>query len=515
MNILSRLSLITLLIIAATLELLFNRIGVHVVGSQAPFFRTVDTIGLFFFYFTGLLALIVYAWGTVVMIRDSKLLNVPGRMALTIGSALFLPLATVGLFFRLPQLAAPHLNTAFGVLVIVIVYAFLARPAAIRAKLGVLYLAAPLLLHCYWLATQQMPAIALTGDYAELPSRLFEAGEHLVVVGAFASFLFFSPFPRLANLFEPIPMALAMLITGAVGGITHSAYPVAAQAAYYGLGLNLPAPSFQSSIFLAALFFFLLTIFSLFRRPGSSRVLASGLTLIALSGFQLQLPYQLLLTIVGLLLLVRGSFAEQQEQQELRERALASAPKAEQWTAYLRRIQARCIGEPKSDDRAVVVLKNEGSHVVRLRAEKNGTPLMIRVLAEGSTVVEIEIAFGRVPKEDPPAHVMRKTSRRGRRISSYRGPRVDFEPGFVMRDSTGRAAEMLSLPEIRKSLQRWMHGLLAIWPQEAVTYIIRPLEDGWPIPVAEIAFDPDAASIEEIEAIVTLLETVASNLEIH
>ncbi|MCC6751375.1 MAG: hypothetical protein IT371_27220 [Deltaproteobacteria bacterium] len=511
MNLSSRFPLVGLLIVSAALELGLNRVGVHLVSaedSSSLLYRFVDRGGLFVFYLTGLLALAVFSWAVVVQLRDRHLLDLPGRMAVTVTAALFLPLAAVGLFVRLPNLLAPHLNSSFLLLILALVLAVMRRPVPTRAKIGLVYFALPLLLHGYWLLTQQLVAVAPTGRFADLPARLFEAGEHLVVVGAFASFLFYAPFPRRQAFFEPIPMAVALLATGGLAVATQYFYAPTAQAAYYGLSINLPPPSLQGGIHLVAFFFFVLTIGTLLPVPGASRTTAQGLLLLGLSGFHLQLPHQLLLTQVALLLLVRGALDGQGASSTVREgiRPLAP-PTAEAWKTFFRRLSTD-IGASQPPE--VVLLSNEGTQVARLRTESEGLPVTLRLLSRGTEVLELELNVGQVPRLPATTTLLRRRGRRGRRVPDGAGPRLPvFDPQFVLRGGAGQGADHLSGEELREPLRRWVHGLLGVWPAEGVQYVARPAADSWPVPLGEVAFSAEDASTDELRALCELLCTVA------
>jgi hypothetical protein len=444
------------------------------------------------------------------LLRDGRLLSVPARLALAIAAALFLPLAATGLLFKLPAGVAPHLNSGFALLLVVLVLGLVTRAAPLRAKLGVAYLAAPLLLHCYWLLTQQVPSLAPTGARADLPSRVFEIGEHLVVVGAYAAFLFFAPAPRLSRLLEPLPLVVALSVTGVAGLFVQMAYPMTAQAAYYGLGVNLPSPSFEATIYLAGLFFFAATTSALLARPGPSRSTGLGLLAIALSGYQLQLPYQFLLTTVGMMLLVRAAIASRQAEESSQQPAPSREPSAAQWQSFLALLARRC-GLRDDDERSpeIVLLHNDRNRIIRLRCERDGLSLLLRLMTSAAQIEELELTVGHPPKQPATTSLARRRLRRGRRVPNGRGPKTDFDPQFVLRDASGRASELLSASELRQNLTRWMHGVVNIWPEEGLQYFARPLADGWPVPLAEIVFCAEDATTTELEALIDLLLQLA------
>lgn len=292
-----------ILLISASLELLLNRLASRFALTDESelniYLRVLDWSGLFFYYFTSILACLIVAWSCYRFLRDQGFFHLPERIAFTILSAVFLPLAAMSIFSQVPARLAPHLNTIFGLLLVVLVIALLRSPASLRAKLGLIYLIVPVLLHGYWLLVQQVPTLAPANALAELPSRLYDVAEELVVVGGISVFLFFAPVPRLSNFFNLGPSLSALMVVIGFGVWSALDYLTVAQAAYYGFGLNLPPLFTQKMFHLAALFLFLLTINNLAQRPGVEREMALGLFLLGLSGFQLQLTFQLLLTLLG------------------------------------------------------------------------------------------------------------------------------------------------------------------------------------------------------------------------
>jgi len=515
----SRIPLVLLLTISATAELLINRIGVHLVNR--PVLRgslsltLIDLGGLFLLYLTGMLALCVFTWAVVILIRDHNLLRVTDRIIFTVVAALFLPLAAMGQIFELPGPVGPYLNVTFGALLLALVWGFLRRPAHLRARLGVLYLSAPILLHVVWLTTQQVPGLASV-DHGEVLLRIYESAEHLVVVGAFAAFLFFAPFPRLSNLFEPIPMVVAGVVTAALALLAKFHYIETAQAAYNGLRINLPTPSVHGVMHLAALFFLVLTIGTLIRRPGPARATGLGLALIALSGFHLQEPYQLLLTLVGMMQVMRAALEARAPAEEQGIRRPISVPSSEHWTAYLNRMAETCLRDGEA-----VQLQNDGQQIAYVRGRRGELPVSLRILHDAGGVHRFEAALGQPPKDPAQLSLTRRRSSRGRKIADRGvGVRVKllsagFDDLFVVQDNTDAGASLLGDAELRGEIERLVHGWLGVWPGEGVRYLCRPGADGWPVPLAEVAFSPEDASTEEIEDLLALLDGVARRADVR
>jgi len=517
----SRIPLVLILTLSATLELLLNRIGVHLVSrpslKSSLDAAVIDLGGLFFLYLTGTLALCVFTWAVVILIRDRSLLRVTDRIAFTVLAALFLPLATMKLFFELPEPVVPYLNIGFGVLLVALVWGFMRRPAHLRARLGVLYLSAPILLHVVWLASQQLPGL-VSSDHSEVFLRIYESAEHLVVVGAFAAFLFFAPFPRLSNLFEPIPVALAGLLTTGVALLAKYQYIETAQAAYNGLRINLPTPSAHGVMHLAALFFLTLTIGTLLRRAGPSRATGLGLALIGISGFHLQESYQLLLTLIGMMQVIRASReAAAPAAQAAADARPAFALSSEHWTAYLNRLADIC-SRPAGSGEAVQ-LQNDGRQIAYVRGHRGGLPFSLRMLHDAGGIQRFEALVGSVPKDPAQLSLTRRRGLRGQKVSERGvGAKVkldsDFERMFVIQDNTDRAPGLLGDAVLRGEIERLVHGWLGFWPGEGVRYLARPGADGWPLPLAEVAFSPEDASTEEIEDLLSLLDGLARRTDV-
>ena len=94
------------LIFAALAELLLNRVALRLVSgsiARPAWVQAVDAGGLFFFYLTGLLALGLFTWSVLVLIRDNDLFGLPERVVLAALTALFLPMAAASLIMGLPS----------------------------------------------------------------------------------------------------------------------------------------------------------------------------------------------------------------------------------------------------------------------------------------------------------------------------------------------------------------------------------------------------------------------------
>ena len=509
----TRLPLTLILAFSAVCELMLNRVALRLVaqgGVEPALIRAVDLGGLFFFNLTGLLALGVFTWSALVLIRDRDLFRLGPRALLAGLAALFLPMAAAGLFIGLPQAYSVHLNTSFILLSVGLTVGLLTRAAPIRAKLGLLYLVVPLVLHGYFELTRKVPSLAPTGDLAELPTRIYQASENLAVLGALAMFLFFSPLPRRRNLTSPVPLGLGLLSVSAMGLLMYLFPARVSQLVHLGLGFNLPHPSPAAFLHLAGLFFFVVTVVSLALRRGPSREMALGLILIATSGFYLMLPYQLLLTLVGLLTIIRAAMAMSPggRTSSASSGAAAAGSGDDQWRAFMDHLAVQCadgMGEAEA-----VVVNTEEHQISQVRGVRRGLPFVLRFVRSGAELEQVALSMGEPMRGRAPVTLVRREGSRGGRIwRRGSGTRVSIgDPGLdravIARDRTGELAPLLANAEVRTLLQRHLHGWLDLWPDEGLRYTTRPGPDAWPVPMPEIAFDPEGADVSDLLGLLDL-----------
>lgn len=127
--------------------------------------------------------------------------------------------------------------------------------------------------------------------------------------------------------------------------------------------------------------------------------------------------------------------------------------------------------------------------------------------------------MGSVPKDPAQLSLTRKRGSRGHKISDRSvGQKVklegDLERQFVIQDNTDRAPGLLGDAVLCGEIERLVHGWLGLWPGEGVRYLAHPGADGWPLPLAEVAFSPEDASTEEIEDLLTLLDGLARRTDV-
>lgn len=462
MQVLSRISLMIIFLYVALVELLTNRIVVHFMDQElrrtSIYYRSLDNLGLFSFYLTAFLGLGILSWAIVVLISDSKLIRIPNRVLLMLSAAAFIPLAAAGAIFQLPPHLAPYLNFCFGLLVVMVVVSALTRPLNIRYKLGILYLAIPLMLHAYWLATRQIPLLAFEGYYAYLPAKFLDIAEHLVIVGAFAAFLFFAPIPRFSALLDIVPVSITMSLTVAMGVFVTKDNHVAARLFRVAFGLNLPTSSsgelLQLTLYIVAFFFFTLLVTTLALRKGHQRGLAIGLLLLALSGFQLELPYQFLLALIGLVQIFRTTLAIDEEEKA---EASAQLPTLSDWKVLLPQAFDTYIDERPE----IVGVQSDQKQIVKLRAPlaKEKTALLnLRIEYILKQWTNFSFSFGEYPEnESAPIRFSIKKNTQEFCDLHINEDVVDAEYREALKAFEGDDGDLIG-------------GDLAIWPEEGLFF---------------------------------------------
>lgn len=532
-TILARISLVWLLVGGAVAEVLFNRLGLRVFGTQPTSvfgasvmgdagaqtkgnslglaLEIIDWLGLFFVNFTSILALVLCTWALVVLVRDAKLFDLPSRAALVAVATLFLPLAGSGLFWRLSPVLAPFLNATFCGVALILLIAFVRRAAPWRAKAAVAYIVAVMVLHSYWLYSERLALIASHGLQSMQSVHTQMLTSHLVVAGAAVAYVGFAPVCcKRKALFALGPLATSGVVALAAAILVQVDYVWAELVARYGLGIELPPPaSLLLNVYVAALLPFTLLLLGLIRQRGGPRAVGLGLVLLVLAGGNLRFAYQILLALAGLIQIIRGLMCLSDA--DVEDPLVARLPDVTQWKVFLNNLVAASQGQPRGGD--AVVLQQQGRQVARVCGTQADMPYAVRLLTKGGQIEQLEVDIGHPPKDEPPVALLRRRGLRARRLSHRRGPRgKEFERDFLLRDDTGEFSDLFV--QLIGALRVNVHGWLAIWPAEGVRYVSRPEPSGWPVPLAEVLADATQANTDAFRSLVDFLLDIASKADI-
>jgi hypothetical protein len=191
-----------------------------------------------------------------------------------------------------------------------------------------------------------------------------------------------------------------------------------------------------------------------------ARLRGWALSLLALGGLSLSLPYQVALAALGLLCLAEAAV-----------RPDARALSSEAFEQVVRQFAA-VIGAPR-----VTTTGAPGGEVVRMHAPpRDGLPLSLLLRRRAGVVDNLELLLGEAPAKRPPLTIERRGESLGPRGEGEVVELGDpaFDGALVLRDRRDVGARLLD-DATRARLLQVMHGWLGVWPRAAVRYHARAL----------------------------------------
>jgi hypothetical protein len=219
-----------------------------------------------------------------------------------------------------------------------------------------------------------------------------------------------------------------------------------------GFGLELPSAQLGIYLYIVALVAWVATVVALLLRPGTSRLRGWGLLIIGLSGYQLELPYQLASTVVGLLCVLDSYFRE-----------VEGWLSPSQFVDLLRRVAAW------AGATEVTTVGTAGYEEARMRTSRDGETIEIGLHRQAGVLAGVDVLIGQAPSGEPPplSLVRRGTPRLGRR-SGVEAPTGDarFDALFTVHDARQLNARdpVLGDDVLRSQLSTDVDGWLGIWP---------------------------------------------------
>jgi hypothetical protein len=476
----SRVSLVGLLAAALLVELALNRIGARVLQLEplAPVGRVrpiVETAGLFAYHFTSVLAVLLAALGlSRVLVQPQIVSGVASGTGPAAGSASadvsavaageppglfavvsrglvvmamvgFIVVEALGVVTALPARLHLYLLALFTFIVLYLAGVSLRLPSVpARARVWMLLTAATLLVHGLWVA-----AVGLEVENASpLPRLLLSAGQAIAVtLAVVAPGCFLPPGTRLRG-----ALAGAIFVGAMALGVASLDWSWAAGVAAYGFGLELPVALIGVGLYVVALAAWIAAVVALCLRGGTARLRGFGLLIVGLSGYQLELPYQLASTVVGLLCVV-DSYSREVEGW------LSPA----EFVELLRRLAAW------AGATEVTTVGSAGYEEARMHAARDGEPIEVGVSRRAGLLSGVEVVVGRAAASGaPPLSLLRRgTPRLGRR-SGVEAPTGDarFDALFAIHDARQLHDRdpVLGDDAARTRLATTVYGWLGVWP---------------------------------------------------
>ncbi len=521
-------------------------------GDQPPIWHAILTyVGLFLFYFATVLGLAIVVRQLVLFARNE---HPYGRW---IGTALVVTGAGLSAYAVKAMIAVPSeddtlmLELFFTAALFVVVAGQLRPGGDVATKIGLLFLAAPLLVHFYRDAAVRW-VFGPEALWEGVADRVDAYGQWSMVLAALMSPYCFAPRPFSEAAGKLSPLAIGTFV-GLVGALVmRQSYEVGYLLAKRGLGIDLGAgaPTSQIALYLIALGSITWTFVSCVMAPAPARRrIGIGLGLVVASGYAFAWPLQYVVGLVGFLTISEG--AREVAEQEKAAKSFAAARfrpppiRPDAWQSYIGGLVTALRGRGyhastvSIEDReepaaaggggAAAAAKEpagEGTsgvsrtHVLLLEA----APCPIRLFIErheGSIRV-LEIVCGRDPRSlgEPAWTLAARSERRFAgaqhpppppiRAPHHKSGDTEFDRRFRVRDA-GEHSEILFDDGLRARSIALLDGWMALWPGDALVYQLCPGQGtplDTPIPVTQLAFGGGGPATAD--RMVTTLELVAA-----
>jgi hypothetical protein len=493
--------------------------------------------GLFLSYFGSALAVGIILRQLILFARGHHQYWKPVAYALILSGAAFTTYAVKSLVSAPGEEDTLFLELGFSVTLILLVVAQLRPGGDVAAKVGLMLLAAPLLVHFYRDAGVRW----ILGDMAlvsGIPERIAAYGQWTMVLAALLTPYCFAPRPFIESAGRLAPLVIGGFV-GVVGALVmRQSAEVGVKIAADGLGVDLGSgpPASQIALYLIALGSITWTLVACFIAPSAARRrIGVGLGLVVAAGYGFDWPLQYLVGLVGFLTIgeaVREVVGEERSARAWEAARFRTPPiAAETWHAYVvalvEALRARglrastvsvaepaLLAQPGADASSSSASSSssaassspgpaaephaggEGGDVGPAAEDTSRTHVLItdssaapvRLLVErvAGAVQMIEVVCGRDARpsgEAPVWTVEARPERRLARVAHPTPPRTGaphvrtgdatFDRRFHMRDGGGHAARLLD-DGMRARASALLDGWLAYWPERALVYRVVP-----------------------------------------
>jgi hypothetical protein len=515
---LTKVTAVHVLLLAAVLEVAINRIAVPMLqpakGDPPTWHTLLDYLGLFLFYFTGVLAALVIAVGCVQALRARD--GARGTIAhgfISITAAL----AAVPLILAAPAELSLVLELAFAAAAISLILSAFGRDRDLGILVGLPVLAVPLLIHtCNVIGARFIwPDSTFDGPGVAIA----RGGVVALCLAALLSPYCFAPRPFARAVTQPIPVVLAMAIAAAGAIFARMFYAPVAKAASLAIGIEMSRSQADPrlALYLLAIATLAWTLSSCaFAQSAARRRVGAGLAFLLLGGYGFRWPHHYLLPLLGLMLIIDAV-------QRVRDEELAALPVSSEtppildttWATY---VSAVCQGLRRTlGDVHSLTTRGEGGLTSSLIiGEAHGLPVRARIERIEGSVLALDVVVGRELDElrgstftlwaiapralgtnpsGPPAAPLFKTGDPA------------FDERFKTRGNADAFARMFD-EELRLRAITTFDGWLAYWERESVRYRIYPGHGApidHPMPLSDLALGRSATQVERLVMVIELL----------
>ena len=453
-------SLPGLLAVVLGLELVANRIGARMSLTDLRVPRAwlgpLDIGGLFLFELASVLGVLLAMLGLLRFLAQPIVVGQRGASA-TLSRAMavlstvgFVVVALLGVSRSLtPRLMVYMLSFFTLLLGELVALAWPLTAGRGRLRLWLVLLVVAVALHLVWEVPAQLAIAAGEGGReaaAGYPRLALSLGEALAVTLAAAAPFCFLPARRILW-----PAIAGVLAAAASLALLLSDRAIAQSVAENGFGLALPLPVVGEALYAIGFGGFTAAVVGLLAERGSSRLRGIGLCLVGLSGYLLELPYQLAATVIGVLCIL-DSIA--------RERDVGFA--VEKWQQLMRRAAA-WIGAREVTNAGPI-----GFEEMRARALLDGETTELSLRRVGGELARAELVVGHAPSEEaPPLSLHHRGSPRLGRRDGNEAPTGDaaFDGAFAIYDARKLDhADPVLADDLRPGLRTLVDGWLGVWP---------------------------------------------------
>jgi hypothetical protein len=520
------LTAIHVLLMVALLEVALNRIAVPMLRpalEEPPLWHLVlDYAGLFFFYFTNILAVLILVTRAVTALTTPTT-PVRARIAAGFlgGAAL---VAALPILIDVPSGMILALEVTFALGLVAVVVGALEPGGDLGVRIGLPLVVAPLLFHTVIVGVA-------ANDFTEETFNQLGPGRHLgqIAAGALAVVALvtpycFAPRPFARAVTRPVPIVVAMTIAAAGAVVTKFWYPTIARATELALGvaMNEHGPDPRQALYLLALATLAWTVTAcLLAHSPARRLIGVGIALVALGGYAFQWPHDFLLPLLGVALIDGAARAVRIEELAAAEAFVPATPPISDstWLEYVTVVGRRLL-PLLSPLHSLSSNGDGGLSSTIIVGDHHGLPVRVRLERLRGAVIALDIVVGREVDESRDATL---TIRAAGSDANPSGPPATpelrtgdeaFDRRFRSRGSAAALAALCDEPQ-RAALAKLCDGWLAYWEGEGVRYRVYPGRGApidHPVPVSELALGTVPADAERLGALVELVATLGARV---